>query len=460
MAVAGCLFFMGRTIVVGAGICGLAAARACRGGGDEVLLLEAGEAPGGVIRSERRDGYLLERGPNTLALRAGHSTEYLEEIGLLDEVVDANPEANKRFLVRDGRPVAVPSSPTALLGSPLLSLCGKLRLLLEPFLPRGKNRANESVADFFRRRLGREALNYGANPFVAGVYAARPETLILRHAFPTIHELEGEHRSLMLGGMRAAKRRKKRGLPKTRLVSFREGLGELPHRLAKELGAAVRLKATVRKISREGEDWLLTYEKEGEVAEERAERLVCSIPAHRLNALEWENLGEAESLSILAAAPHHPVAVLYHGFRREDVGHALDGFGFLVPEKENLGILGTLFSSTLFPGRAPEGHVLLTTFVGGERQPDFARLEDDALHDLALKDLRGLLDVRADPSFRNLVRWPHAIPLPDSGQDARLAAAERLQAANPGLHLAGSHLTGASIPACLEGSDSMTFSHG
>jgi oxygen-dependent protoporphyrinogen oxidase len=451
---------MGRTIIVGAGLCGLVAARTCRDKGRGVLVLESGGYPGGVIRSEQRDGYLIEHGPNTLALRAGHAPDYLEQIGLLEDAIEANPEANKRFIVRGGQPVAVPTSASSFLTSPLFSTLGKLRLLLEPLLPRGSARKNESVADFFKRRLGREVRDYAANPFIAGVYAARAETLVLRHAFPAIYELEGKHRSLMLGGIKAAKRRKREGLPKTRLVSFKKGLAELPNRLAEELGNDIRLNAPVRKISRDGDTWRVAFEEAGERKEERANRIVCSVPAHALKSIEWEGLAERDSLKTLASAHHYPIAVVQLGFPREDVGHPLDGFGFLVPEKENLRILGTLFSSTLFSERAPEGHVLLTTFVGGERQPDLTKKSDEELYELVLEELQGLLQVRGKPTFRNLVRWPKAIPLPDLGKDDRLVAAKRLQDANPGLILSGSHLTGVSLPACLEGTESLLSENG
>ncbi len=451
---------MGRTIIVGAGLCGLVAARTCRDESREVLVLEAGGYPGGVIRSERRDGYLIEHGPNTLALRAGHAPDYLEQMGLLEDAIEANPEAKKRFLVREGQLVAVPVSASSFLNSPLFSIVGKLRLLLEPLLPRGSDRKNESVADFFMRRFGREVRDYAANPFIAGVYAARPETLVLRHAFPAIYEIEGKHRSLMIGGIKTAKRRKREGLPKTRLVSFQEGLAALPNRLAEELGDDLKLNAPVRKISRDGDNWKVAFEEAGELKEERTDRIVCSVPAHALKSIEWEGLAESELLNTLASAPHYPLAVAQLGFHREDVGHPLDGFGFLVPEKENLRILGTLFSSTLFPKRAPEGHVLLTTFVGGERQPDLTEKSDEGLCELVLEELQGLLDMQGKPTFRNLVRWPKAIPLPDSGQDNRLKAAKHLQDANSGLELSGSHLTGVSLPACLEGAESLLSENG
>jgi oxygen-dependent protoporphyrinogen oxidase len=395
-----------------------------------------------------------------LALRAGHAPDYLEQVGLLEDAVEANPVANKRFIVRGGQPVAVPTSASSFITSPMFSTLGKLRLLLEPLLPRGSARKNESVADFFKRRLGREVRDYAANPFIAGVYAARAETLVLRHAFPAIYELEGKHRSLMLGGIKAAKRRKREGLPKTRLVSFKKGLAELPNRLAEELGNDIRLNAPVRKISRDGDTWRVAFEEAGERKEERANRIVCSVPAHALKSIEWEGLAERDSLKTLASAHHYPIAVVQLGFPREDVGHPLDGFGFLVPEKENLRILGTLFSSTLFSERAPEGHVLLTTFVGGERQPDLTKKSDEELYELVLEELQGLLQVRGKPTFRNLVRWPKAIPLPDLGKDDRLVAAKRLQDANPGLILSGSHLTGVSLPACLEGTESLLSENG
>ncbi len=451
---------MSKVAVLGAGISGLAAAWDLRRCGHKVLVLEAGPKAGGVIRTEAREGYLLEAGPNTIALRGDDSARgLLKQTDLLGEAIDANPEASRRFVVRGGQLVPVPTSPSAVLGTGLFSMGAKIRLMLEPLLRRGKD-PDETVAAFVKRRLGREALDYAVDPFVSGVYAAKPESMIMRHAFPKLVELEKERRSLILGGMRLARQRKKEGVPNTRLISFRDGLATLPRRLAKDLGESLRTNAPVQEVTREASGWGVEWTENGETHKYGFDSVFCALPAHKLSAIAWENLKSQEDISIVAEAPHHPVTVIYHGFRANDVGHPLDGFGFLVPRKENLGILGTLFSSTLFPERAPEGHVLLTTFVGGERQPEMAEKSDDALHRIVWEDLHALLDLKADPVFRHLRRWPKAIPLPDHGQDARLAAARRISENNPGLHWTGSHLAGVSLSYCIEGALKESSNHG
>ena len=440
---------MKQTCILGGGICGLASAWKREREGNEVTIIESSSRIGGIIQSEKLDGFLLDYGPNTLSLRLRKTADLLEEAGVLEHAIDANPEANKRFIVRKGKLVALPNSFVSFLGSDFLSPLGKLRLLLEPFLPRGKNRENESVASFVSRRLGREALEYGANPFLAGVYAARPETLCLRHAFPELHRMEKKNRSLFMGMARGGGKSEK--IPKSRLLSFSEGMNELPIRLQAQLHATFLLESTVEKVSRTGDGWIVgSTDSNGAPRENRYDEVICTIPAHKLSLIDWENIEGRDTIPIMAQAPHFPLSLVFLGFERKDVSHPLDGFGFLVPEVEQMDILGTLFSSTLFPGRAPSGKVLLTTFVGGERNPELALSDEEALCKKVTDQLSPLLGIRGRPAFQRVKTWREAIPLPDIGFDERKKAAETLQETNPGLSFSGSHITGPPLPNCLD----------
>ena len=438
-----------KTCILGGGICGLASAWKREKEGNEVTIIESSRQVGGVIQSEKLNDFLLDYGPNTLSLRLRKTAELLEEAGILEHAIDANPEANKRFIIREGELVALPNSFASFVGSSFLSPLGKLRLLIEPFIPRGKNRENESVASFISRRLGREALEYGANPFLAGIYAARPETLCLRHAFPKLHRIEKETRSLFIGMAKGVGKSEK--TPKTRLLSFPEGMNELPTRFLAQLHAKLILESTVKKVSKASDGWSVGFtDSNGALQENHYDEVICTIPAHKLTLIDWENVEERDIIRVMAEAPHFPLSQVFLGFERKDVAHPLDGFGFLVPEVEQMDILGTLFSSTLFPGRAPTGKVLLTTFVGGERNPKLALSNEEALCKRVTDQLSPLLGIRGRPVFQRVKTWKKAIPLPDIGFDERKKAAETLQETNPGLSFSGSHITGPPLPNCLD----------
>ncbi len=440
---------MTRTCIIGAGLTGLIHAWRAHENGERVTILEAASVPGGVLQSQRVDGYLLDYGANTLSVRSQEVVEILKAFGLLDRAMDANPSANHRFIVRQGKLVALPHSLSSFLTSPFLSLTGKLRLLGEPFIPAGKNR-DESVADFISRRLGKEALDYAGNPFLSGVYAAKPESLSIRHAFPAMLELEQTHGSLFKGMLKS---RKKPGrLPKARLLSFPDGMQELPKQIVNLLpNNSLKLDTKVVQVERSEKHWhIITDNRSQDREEEKYDQLICTLPSHQINEIEWLRLREPQLIHQLSDAVHYPLALVYHGYEREQVSHPLNGFGFLVPEIENRQILGTLFSSTIFTDRAPENHALLTTFVGGERQPELVKLEDDDLHALVQKEHRDLLGTIHKPSFQKIVRWPKAIPLPDHNMGKRKEAAKVLQNENPGLRFSGSYLCGPPLPSCLQ----------
>ncbi len=427
--------------VVGGGISGLAAAWRLRARGVAVTLFEASAQPGGMLRSVRRDGYLVDEGPNTLVARSQTVVDVIEALGLTGERLPASEAAVHRYVVRGGTPVPIPTSPLSLATTPLLSARAKLRLLAEPFVGRSPLE-DEPLADFVRRRLGPEVLDYAVNPFVAGVWAGDPESLSARWAFPTLHALEREHGSLARGLVHRLRHRPLTPRSSPRPFSFRDGVQTLSDALARSLGDTVVLGAPVTALQRDANRWTVTARIGGSLRPDLFDGVVFAAPLHRLPSVEGG----------FAVPPvvYPPVSVLALGFRRSDVAHPLDGFGVLVPEREPFRLLGALFSSTLFPGRAPAGHVLLTCFLGGTRHPADAALPTDALTTLALADLRSLLGVRATPVFVHRAQWDRAIPQYDLGHHRVLTALADLEARHPGLAFAATAHRGISVGDALE----------
>ena len=419
--------------------------------GHLIKLLESENRLGGVIQSKKSKGFLLDYSANTLNIRLKKTQELLENCGAWDACIDANPIANKRMIIRNGKVISLPHSLSSFFSSPFLSFRGKLRMLAEPIIARSELPDDESVASFIERRLGKEALDYAANPFLAGIYASKPESLNLKQAFPKLGEIEKKYRSLFWGFRQTKKSKASPNLDKARLVSFPSGMEELINKLSKSLQDQIFLEHSVQKISPQDNQWTVTFKNhENEESDEIFDEVISTIPSHKIHSIDWSEVRGFDDISTLADAQHYPLSLVYLGFKKEDISHPLDGFGFLVPEVENLKILGTLFSSTLFPGRSPEGEVLLTTFVGGERNPELANLPSSSISDLVQNELSQLLGIRGEPTFMEVKRWPNAIPLPDRQMKERKRAAKKLSSLNPGLQFAGSFLTGVSLPNCLD----------
>ncbi len=434
--------------IVGAGITGLTAASELAAAGHAVTVFEASDRVGGAIRTVQRDGWLVEAGPNTALLRDASLDPLLERAGLGAELQIANPAAARRFIVRYGRPIALPSGPLGAITTPIFKLRGKLRVLAEPFIRQNRDNPDETLAAFARRRVGQEFLDYAVNPFIGGVYACAPEDLCVRHALPRLWRLEQNHGSLVRGTialMRA--KRKSAARTKTRLVSFLDGLETLPRALAAQLGDALRLRTEVTGVARVATGWRLTSRNAGATDATTADfdAVLFTCGAATLARLDVDG---RRPLTALATLPWSSVTSLVLGFRREDVAHPLDGFGMLVPAKENRRILGALFSSTLFPGRAPAGHVLLTIFVGG-RQPEYAALPDAELDALVLAELRELLGVRGAPVFRHCSRVPFAIPKYTAAFGVLAATMDTFEHDHAGLFIAGNCRTGISLSDCM-----------
>jgi len=436
-------------LVVGGGISGLVCAYSLRKAGVEALLLEASARPGGVIRSERRDGFLLEWGPQTFAGTAP-LRQLCRELGIEGELLEA-PRKAPRFVLTGGVLREVPLSPPAFFASSLFSAGTKWSILRDVFGTSHPPEQDESIAAFVRRKFSAELLEKLVGPFVSGIYAGDPEQLSLRGAFPQLHEAEKSAGSVIRGMIRSAKTT---NAPRERpaLLTFREGNETLTRRLAENLGDALRCSAEVIAIQRRTKGSVEGYE-------------VCLSAAGRDETLEVDHLivaaptnAAAELLRQIGAGfedalqgiPYAPVAVVSLGYRKNAVGNALDGFGFLVPRSAGLEILGSVWNSSLFPGRAPEGHALLTSFVGGTTNPQTVARSAGELSSLVHREIAPLLDVKEAPVFSNVEIYQRAIPQYNLGHGERLAALEALRAKYPGLWLVGNYLRGPAIGACVE----------
>jgi len=435
--------------VIGGGITGLAAAYRLIKAGQRVRLFEASTRLGGAIRTELTDGWLIESGPNSFQENSRPIAELIRELGLEKERVVTNAAARKRFIVRRGRLCPAPLSPPALLTTPLFSAGSKLRLLGELFHGRRERTVDVSLADFVQDHFGQEIVDYALNPFVSGVYAGDARKLSARHAFPKLWECEQKHGSLLRGQIALAKARRAEGHPKPKIISFRTGLQALVIALALQLPAGtIELNATIESLV-PGAPWRIVWSRGGEAHTEAFAHVILAVPAASLSKLRFGALAE-RPLALLDAIEHPPVASLFLGFRRDQVAHPLDGFGALVPAAEKRALLGVLFSSTLFPERAPAGHVALTVMVGGAVRPDLTQGSLDQITAAVMPDLNVLLGVTGTPLFRRLQVWPRAIPQYQLGYERFLDAIAACERAYPGLAIGGQVRDGIALPSCLE----------
>jgi len=437
--------------IIGAGITGLTAAFYLQRRGLAVTVYEATDRVGGAIQTLRRDGYLAEFGPNTILETSPKITALVADAGLGARRLDPDPQAEARYVVRYGRPIAMPGSPLGFFTTPLFTLGAKWAVLREPFRPARRDGAEESIADFVRRRLGREFLDHAIDALVAGIYAGDPERLSVQQAFPKLAALEAKYGSLIKGQILGARERKRRGeVAKDRApkFSFDEGLQVLPDTLRERLGAAVRLNTRVTRLMRGADGWMLDWRAGNESGRRPHDRILYAGTAYRLAELELAGGSNAEpvaDLKLFSEVRHPPVASVVLGFRREDVAHPCNGFGMLIPRVEGFKILGTIFSSALFPNRAPAGHLTLTSYIGGERYPELAALPPAELFATVREDLRRLLGVRGEPTFQHSVFWPKAIPQYNLGYARFREKLTTLESQWPGLFFAGHYRDGISL---------------
>jgi len=428
------------TVVVGAGLSGLCAGHALARRGAGFVILEAAARAGGSVRTERQGEFLLELGPNTVRPKP-EVWALVEELGLSGQALLADARL-ARYVDFGGALHEVPMSPRALLSSGLLSAAGKLRLLAEPFVRRG-GAAEETVHDFVARRLGREPAERLVEPFVGGVFAGSAATLSVNDAFPALVRWEREAGSLLAGALaerRGARARARRAaeIP-SGLLAFREGLETLPRALAQRLGSALRTGTPAESVEPRRGGWVVS----GAGGRFEAERVFLATPAHRASALVRGFAPEAAEA--LEAIPHPPLAILHLAWPLGALRRPLVGFGHLVVPDPSRRILGAVWSSSLFPGRAPADRALLTVFLGGTRDPEAFELADAALVAAAARDLEAEGLVRGAPEAIRITRLRRAIPQYTRGHSARIAVLARVERRFPGLRLLGNYRGGVSV---------------
>ncbi len=435
-------------IVIGGGIGGLVAAYHARKRGLSVILLESAERLGGVIRTTVEDGFTLEHGPDSLVSIKPGGLDLVRELGLEDRLIGVPEAARRSLIARQGRLVPVPDGLYLLapgrilpfLRSPLLSWAGKLRMGADLVLPRRAAGApEESLADFVRRRLGREALEAIAQPMVSGIYTADPERLSLAATMPQFLELERVHGSLIRGMMARMRQQKQmaQGTSGPRyglFLSLVGGLQVLIDTLEQRLaGADIRLGCAVTRVHRNGDAWQV--EAGGQSL--RAQRVVLATPAHVA-----ARVLDGELSSELAAIPYAGVATVNLAFSGSFTLPM--AAGFVIPAVEGRGTIACTFAHAKYPGRAPQGTVLLRAFVGGAMHEDRLALDDTTLIRQTLVDLRSYLGNLSEPRLARVHRWPKAMAQYVVGHQQRVA---RIRALTPdGLHLVGNGFDGVGIP--------------
>jgi oxygen-dependent protoporphyrinogen oxidase len=451
-----------RVVVVGGGIAGLAAAHRlvelARNGARplDLRLLEAEDRLGGTIRTERAEGYLLEAGPDSVISEKPWALALAERIGLGPRLCRTDDRFRRTYVVRglrlgplpDGFLLLAPTRVGPVLRSPIFSWRGKLRLGLDLVLPRGGAAGDESLGSFVRRRLGREALERVAQPLVGGIYTADPDRLSLAATMPRFLALEREHRSLILGLRRTAQARETAGASGARwslFVTLAEGMEELVAALARRLPpGTVRLRTPATAIVPAPDGWRVHLPDGSDLP---ADGVVLAGPAPRMAGLvRAMEPGLASLLDGIVYASSATVALAYP---RAAVRHPLDGFGFVVPRVEGRAALACTFSSVKYPGRAPDGSVLLRVFIGGALQADLLERDDPALARLAHDDVAALLGITGAPVLSRVWRHPRAMPQYEVGHLDRVAAIEARLEALPGLAVAGAAYRGVGIADCV-----------
>jgi oxygen-dependent protoporphyrinogen oxidase len=441
-------------VIIGAGITGLATAHWLTKDGFNVKILEANSQVGGSIISEKKDGYLIDYGPNSGLETSPLIKVLVDDLNLKDKFIYANKAGSKRYILKKNKLLPLPMNLKQFLSTKLFSTKAKLRLGLEPFIGKSDDGYYQSISEFVTRRLGREFLDYAINPFVAGVYAGNPDKLSVKSAFPKLYRLEELYGGLIKGTIKGARERKKSGETSKQdaaMFSFTDGMATLPNAIQTKLGEKVSLNSKVTSVATSQNKYLVTFESNGSHSQIEADIVVSTAPS-AVTAKIFGNL-DSELSNHLTEIYYPPVMVLYLGYNKKLIKQPLDGFGFLIPSKEKKIFLGALWSSIIFDNRAPKGKASFTLFVGGARSPELFSNNNDDLIKNVIAEFQSQMGIDGKPDFITSKFWKNAIPQYNIGYIEHENYFNDFEKRNNGIILGGNYVGGISVGDCIKSSE-------
>jgi oxygen-dependent protoporphyrinogen oxidase len=444
-------------VVLGAGISGLTTAYLLSKKGFDVTILEKKNEVGGSVDTFFENGYLFDRGPNSGLETTPVLSQLVNDLGLQDELVYADKTSNKRYILRNNELHPLPMSPSLFLKTRLFSSKAKFRLMAEPFVGRSEDGYNQSIAEFVKRRLGKEFLDYAIDPFVAGVYAGNAEDLSVKSAFPKLYDLEEKYGGLIIGTVRSMRERKQRAekaKQSAKMFSFKKGMGVLTKALSDNLSGKVLLFSEAIKIEKDSHGYKIIYNHAGSTKTISADIIISTIPAYAASPL-FKSIDE-NLCTHLDTIYYPPVLVLFLGYNKSDICRSLDGFGFLIPSKERKSFLGAIWSSTIFPYRVPDDKAAFTLFIGGARDPEVGNTDKEILIGKVREEFQKLMMIDAGPVYVSYKYWNRAIPQYNIGYVEHEKYFDRFEKINPGLILSGNYRGGISIGDCLKNAELIT----
>ncbi len=440
--------------ILGAGISGLATAYWLDKNRFDITVIEAKNEVGGSMETTFENGFLIDSGPNSGLETTPLIAQMVENVGLKDEMIYADEKGNKRYILKNDELYALPLNPFAFLKTKLFSPKAKLRLAAEPFIEKSKDGYYQSISQFVKRRLGHEFLDYAIDPFVSGVFAGDPDLLSVKSAFPKLYRLEEIYGGLIKGMILGAKERKKQTVQSkqnAKMFSFKSGMQSFPKSIADNLKGNILLSCHAEKVIQKEGKFKIIYSCDDKKNEMMADIVLSTIPAYKTVSLFSQfDIGIKAHFNDIY---YPPVKVLYLGFMKKSIGRDLDGFGFLIPKKENKPFLGAIWSSVIFPNRADNDKAAFTLFIGGSRSPGLLDDNSSELVDQVIKEFKKIMMIDEDPILIKKSLLSKAIPQYNIGYIEHERYFEKFEIMNPGIFLSGNFRGGISVGDCIINSE-------